>query len=239
MLPIERPGKIVCVGLNYHAHAEEQGRPVPDHPILFAKWPTSLVGPGDPILLPPPEVTRAVDAEAELGVVIGSRVKAVSAENALEAVRGYLCANDVSARDVQRADRQFTRAKSFDTFCPVGPELVPAAEVPDPQALTIRGLVNGEVRQESHSGRMSVTIPEILSNFSALGYSPGDVLSTGTVSGVAGFKSPEERARLYLKPGDVIEAEIERIGVLRNPVVSWQEAHGEPAPPRIRPWGDA
>jgi 2-keto-4-pentenoate hydratase/2-oxohepta-3-ene-1,7-dioic acid hydratase in catechol pathway len=98
--------------------------------------------------------------------------------------------------------------------------------------------VNGEVRQESHSGRMSVTIPEILSNFSGLTYSAGDVLSTGTVSGVAGFKSPEERARLYLKPGDVIEAEIERIGVLRNPVISWQEGHGEPPPPRIRPWGD-
>ena len=99
--------------------------------------------------------------------------------------------------------------------------------------------VNGEVRQESHSGRMSVTIAQILSNFSGLTYSAGDVLSTGTVSGVAGFKSPEERARLYLKPGDLIEAEIERIGVLRNPVVSWQEAHGEPAPPRIRPWGDS
>jgi 2-keto-4-pentenoate hydratase/2-oxohepta-3-ene-1,7-dioic acid hydratase in catechol pathway len=99
--------------------------------------------------------------------------------------------------------------------------------------------VNGEVRQESHSGRMSVTIPQILSNFSALGYSAGDVLSTGTVAGVAGFKSEEERKRLYLKPGDVIEAEIERIGVLRNPVISWQEGHGGPAPPRIRPWGEA
>ena len=99
--------------------------------------------------------------------------------------------------------------------------------------------VNGEVRQESHSSRMSVTIPEILSNFSALGYSAGDVLSTGTVAGVAGFKSEEERKRLYLKPGDVIEAEIERIGVLRTPVISWQEGHGTPAPPRIRPWGDA
>ncbi len=99
--------------------------------------------------------------------------------------------------------------------------------------------VNGESRQKSHSSRMSVTIPEILSNFSALGYSAGDVLSTGTVAGVAGFKSEEERRRLYLKPGDVIEAEIERIGVLRNPVISWQEGHGEPAPPRIRPWGEA
>ena len=112
-------------------------------------------------------------------------------------------------------------------------------EIPDAHDLAMQLRVNGEVRQESHSGNMSVTIPEILSNFSALGYSAGDVLSTGTVAGVAGFKSPEERARLYLKPGDVVEAEIERIGVLRNPIVSWQDAYGTPPPPRIRPWGDA
>ena len=215
MLPIERPGKIVCVGLNYHAHAEEQGRPVPDHPILFAKWPTSLVGPGDPILLPPPEVTRAVDAEAELGVVIGSRVKAVSAENALEAVRGYLCANDVSARDVQRADRQFTRAKSFDTFCPVGPELVPAADVPDPQALLLRGLVNAEVRQESSTGDMIFGVAELIAFASAaMTLEPGDLLLTGTPGGVGEFRDPP----LYLADGDEVTVEIDGIGALTNPV---------------------
>jgi len=215
MLPIERPGKIVCVGLNYHAHAEEQGRPVPDHPILFAKWPTSLVGPGDPILLPPPEVTRAVDAEAELGVVIGSRVKAVSAENALEAVRGYLCANDVSARDVQRADRQFTRAKSFDTFCPVGPELVPAADVPDPQALLLRGLVNGEVRQESSTGDMIFGVADLIAFASAaMTLEPGDLLLTGTPGGVGEFRDPP----LYLADGDEVTVEIDGIGALTNPV---------------------
>ena len=133
----------------------------------------------------------------------------------------------------------FCLSKSIDTFCPFGPWSVSPDEVGDPHDLALRLRVNGETRQESHSGRMSVTIPEILSNFSGLGYSAGDVLSTGTVAGVAGFKSPEERAKLYLKPGDVIEAEIERIGVLRNPVFSWQEGHGEPARPRIRPWGDA
>ena len=124
-----------------------------------------------------------------------------------------------------------TLGKSFDTHGPVGPWIVTPDEIPDPHDLAMELRVNGEARQESNTSHMSVTIPEILSNFSALGYSAGDVLSTGTVAGVAGFKSEEERRRLYLKPGDVVEAEIERIGVLRNPVVSWQDAHGGPPPP--------
>jgi 2-keto-4-pentenoate hydratase/2-oxohepta-3-ene-1,7-dioic acid hydratase in catechol pathway len=213
MLPIERPGKIVCVGLNYRAHAEEQGRPIPEHPILFAKWATALVGPGRPIVLPP--TSRAVDAEAELAVVIGSRVKAVSAENALEAVRGYLCANDVSARDVQRADRQFTRAKSFDTFCPVGPVLVPAVEIPDPQALRLRGLVNGEVRQESSTADMIFGVAELIAFVSeAITLEPGDLLLTGTPGGVGEFRDPP----LYLSDGDEVTVEIEGVGSLTNPV---------------------
>ena len=132
----------------------------------------------------------------------------------------------------------FSFCKAIDTFCPLGPWIVTPDEIPDPHDLKMELRVNGEPRQESHSGRMNVTIPAILSRFSALGYSAGDVLSTGTVSGVAGFKSKEERMRLYLKPGDVMEAEIERIGILRNPVVAWQDAHGAPPPPRVRPWGD-
>ncbi|HZG35066.1 MAG TPA: fumarylacetoacetate hydrolase family protein [Gaiellaceae bacterium] len=216
MLPIERPGKIVCVGLNYRAHAEEQGRPVPEHPVLFAKWTTSLVGPGAPILLPP--VSATVDAEAELGVVIGSRVKGVSVENALEAVRGYLCANDVSARDVQRADRQFTRAKSFDTFCPVG-ELVPAAEVPDPQALPIRGLVNGEVRQQSTTADMVFGVAELIAFAAeAITLEPGDLLLTGTPGGVGEFRDPP----LYLTAGDEVTVEIDGVGTLTNPVRAQQ-----------------
>ena len=149
--------------------------------------------------------------------------------------------NDITARDIQRREMRsgvFSFCKAIDTFCPLGPWIVTPDEIPDPHDLAMALRVNGEKRQESHSSRMSVTIPQILSNFSALGYSAGDVLSTGTVAGVAGFKSEEERRRLYLKPGDVIEAEIERIGVLRNPVISWEEGHGEPAPPRIRPWGE-
>ena len=160
---------------------------------------------------------------------------------AADYIGGYVIFNDITARDIQRGEMRsgvFSFCKAIDTFCPLGPWIVTPDEIPDPHDLAMELRVNGEPRQESHSSRMSVTIPEILSNFSALGYSAGDVLSTGTVAGVAGFKSEEERKRLYLKPGDVVEAEIERIGVLRNPVVSWQAGHGKPAPPRIRPWGD-
>ncbi len=213
MLPIERPGKIICVGLNYRAHAEEQGAKLPERPVLFAKWATALTGPGLPIVLPP--VSQKVDYEAELAVVLGSRVKGVSVENALEAVRGYLCANDVSARDVQRADRQYTRAKSFDTFCPVGPELVPAAEVPDPQDLRIRALVNGEVRQDSTTADMIFSVAELIAFAAeAITLEPGDLLLTGTPSGVGEFRDPP----LYLAEGDEVSIEIERLGALTNPV---------------------
>ena len=136
MLPIERPGKIICVGLNYRDHAEEQGTALPEAPLLFAKWQNTLIGPGEPIVIPP--IVTKCDYEAELGVVIGARVRDVSAENALEAVAGYICVNDVSARDLQFADGQWTRGKSPDTFCPVGPRLVPRDDVPDPQNLAIR-----------------------------------------------------------------------------------------------------
>ena len=150
MLPIERPSKIICVGLNYSDHAEEQGAELPAEPLLFAKWPSSLIGPGESIVIPP-IVTKA-DYEAELGVVIGSRVKGVSKENAFEAVRGYLCANDVSARDLQFSDGQWTRGKSPDTFCPVGP-MTPRDEITDPHTLAIRSLVipaDGEVTIEAN-----------------------------------------------------------------------------------------
>src|SRR3954453_11287772 len=128
--PMERPGKIIAVGQNYKDHASEQNIEPPERPMLFAKWTTSLIGPGDPIVLP--GISDSIDFEGELGVVIGEQVKRVSVENALEAVRGYICVNDVSARDLQWSDKQFTRAKSLDTFCPVGPRVVPADEVGDP-----------------------------------------------------------------------------------------------------------
>ena len=159
MLPIERPQKIICIGLNYRDHAEEQGVALPERPLLFAKWPNTLIGPGEPIRLP--AIASEVDYEAELGVVIGERVSQASPDTALEAVRGYLCANDVSGRDVQFADKQWVRGKSFDTFCPIGPELVPAADVPDPQALHIRAILNGQVMQDSTTANMVLSLIHI------------------------------------------------------------------------------
>ena len=214
MLPIERPGKIVCVGLNYRDHAEEQGVELPSEPLLFAKWPNALIGPGDPIVIP--EVVKQADYEAELGVVIGSRVKGVSRENALEAVRGYVCANDVSARDLQFSDGQWTRGKSVDTFCPVGP-LVPAAEVPDPHALRIRAIVSGEVLQDSTTANLIFGIDEIVSHASrTITLEPGDLLLTGTPAGVGVFRDPQR----LLRPGDEVTIEIEHVGTLTNPVVA-------------------
>src|SRR4029079_13640338 len=152
MLPIDRPGKIICVGLNYRDHAAEQGTELPEAPLLLAKWQNPLVGPGDPIVIPP--VVAKCDYEAELGVVIGAQVRDVSAANALEAVAGTVCVNDVSARDLQFADGQWTRGKSPDTFCPVGPALVPRDDIPDPQTLPIRAILNGETVQESTTANM-------------------------------------------------------------------------------------
>ena len=212
-LPIERPQKIVCIGLNYRDHAEEQGTELPAAPLLFAKWPNTLIGPGEPIVIPP--ITKQLDYEAELGVLIGERVRGVSAENALEAVAGYVCLNDVSARDLQFSDGQWVRGKSLDTFCPVGPELVAAADVPDPQALKIRAVVNGEVLQDSHTSNMIFSVAEILAHVSrAITLEPGDLIATGTPAGVGAFRDPP----VWLEPGDEVTIEIEGLGALTNPV---------------------
>ena len=213
MLPIERPQKIVCVGLNYSDHAEEQGADLPDRPLLFAKWPNTLIGPGDPIVVP--AITERVDYEAELGVVIGTRARSVSVENALEAVAGYVCANDVTARDLQRSDGQWVRGKSLDTFCPVGPALVPASDVPDPQALGIRAILNGEVMQESTTANMVFGVAEIVAFVTeAITLEPGDLILTGTPAGVGVFRDPP----VFMQPGDEITIEIDRLGALTNPV---------------------
>ena len=212
-LPIDRPEKIVCVGLNYRDHAEEQGTELPEAPLLFAKWPNTLIGPGEPIVIPP--ITKQVDYEAELGVVIGRRVRGTSAENALEAVAGYLCLNDVSARDLQFSDGQWVRGKSLDTFCPVGPHFVSADDVPDPQALSIRALVNGEVLQDSNTSNMIFSVAEIVAHVSqAITLEPGDLIATGTPAGVGAFRDPP----IWLEPGDEVTIEIESIGALTNPV---------------------
>ena len=212
-LPIDVPGKIVCIGLNYRDHAEEQGTEPPSAPLLFAKWPNALIGPGEPIVLP--RVSKQVDYEAELGVVIGKRVRRVPEENALEAVRGYICLNDVSARDLQFSDGQWTRGKSADTFCPVGPKVVPAADVPDPQALGIRCVLNGQVMQDSTTANMIFTVAEIIAYASAtMTLEPGDLIATGTPAGVGVFRDPP----VLLKDGDEVTIEIDGLGSLTNPV---------------------
>jgi 2-keto-4-pentenoate hydratase/2-oxohepta-3-ene-1,7-dioic acid hydratase in catechol pathway len=194
----------------------------------------AIIGPDEAIVYPQ-HLTEELDYELELAIVVSRSGKWFGPEEAADYIGGYVVFNDITARDIQRREMRsgvFSFCKGIDTFCPLGPWIVTPDELGDPHDLKMELRVNGERRQESHSGNMSVTIPEILSHYSALGYSAGDVVSTGTVSGVAGFS--EDAASLYLKPGDVIEAEIERIGVLRNPVVSWEEAHGEPAPERVR-----
>ncbi len=215
MLPIDRPGKIVCVGLNYRDHAEEQGAPLPDAPLLFAKWQNALIGPGEPIVIPP--IVTKCDYEAELGVVIGARVRDVSAENALEAVAGYICVNDVSARNLQFADGQWTRGKSPDTFCPVGPRLVPRDEVADPQQLAIRAVLNGEAMQESSTSNMVFGVADLIAYITqTITLEPGDLIATGTPAGVGAFRKPP----VFMQAGDEITIEIEGLGTLTNPVTA-------------------
>jgi 2-keto-4-pentenoate hydratase/2-oxohepta-3-ene-1,7-dioic acid hydratase in catechol pathway len=212
-LSIERPPKIVCVGLNYRDHAEEQGTPLPKAPLLFAKWGNTLIGPGEPIVIPP-EVTEA-DYEAELGVVIGRTTSKVPESQALDAVRGYICVNDVSARDLQFADGQWTRGKSVDTFCPVGPRLVPREEVDDPQALAIRCVLNGATMQDSSTANMIFSVAEIIAYVSrTITLEPGDLIATGTPAGVGVFRDP----KVLLQDGDEVTVEIDGLGSLTNPV---------------------
>jgi len=232
------PKKFFHTAGNFREHEEESKQVAWSHEIapwiVFFQNVDAIVGPDEPVVYPE-HLTEELDYELELAVVLRKAGKWFSPEEAMDYVGGYVIFNDITARDIQRREMRsgvFSFCKAIDTFCPLGPWIVTPDEIPDPHDLGMELRVNGEVRQTSHSGRMSTTIPEILSHYSALGYSAGDVLSTGTVSGVAGFS--EDAASLYLRPGDVMEAEIERIGVLRNPVVSWQEAHGEPAPERVR-----
>lgn len=211
-LPFARPGKIVCVGLNYRDHAEESGMEPPPRPLVFAKWPSSLIGPGEAIVLP--EQAQEVDWEAELGVVIGKRAHKVSAADALDYVGGYCCANEVSARDIQFADGQWTRGKSFDTFGPVGP-VVPAGRIPDPQNLRIRCILNGEVVQDSSTAQMIFTIAEVIAFVSdGITLEKGDLILTGTPAGVGFGRKPP----VYLEDGDEVTVEIEGVGSLTNPV---------------------
>ena len=232
------PKKFFHTAGNFREHEEESKTVGWSHEIapwiVFFQNVDAIVGPEEPVVYPE-HLTEELDYELELAVVIAKAGKWFSADEAADYIGGYVIFNDITARDIQRREMRsgvFSFCKAIDTFCPLGPWIVTPDEITDPHDLRMELRVNGEPRQTSHSGNMSVTIPEILSHYSALGYSAGDVVSTGTVSGVAGFS--EDAAALYLKPGDVMECEIERIGVLRNPVVSWREAHGEPPPERVR-----
>jgi 2-keto-4-pentenoate hydratase/2-oxohepta-3-ene-1,7-dioic acid hydratase in catechol pathway len=210
--PVPHPGKVVAIGLNYYAHAAEQGTDPPSEPLIFAKFPSSVVGHRHPIHWDP-GFTAQVDYEAELAVVIGRTARRVSESAALSYVLGYTCGNDVSARDLQFGDKQWVRGKSLDTFCPLGPALVTADEVPDPQALSLRCLVNGERLQEGTTGDMIFPVARLIAHASAaFTLEPGDVIMTGTPPGVGVFRKPQR----FLRDGDEVVIEIDGIGRLVN-----------------------
>jgi 2-keto-4-pentenoate hydratase/2-oxohepta-3-ene-1,7-dioic acid hydratase in catechol pathway len=213
--PVGRPGKIMAVGLNYLQHIEEVGKPKPTEPMIFAKYPSAVTGPtGDIRLLP--DVTGELDYECELAVVIGRSTWRVAPEDALGSVVGYCVANDVSARDVQRSESQISRSKSMDTFCPLGPWVTTSDEVADPHDLGVRTTVNGEPRQESTTGDLLFGIPYLISHLSrTMTLEPGDVILTGTPSGVGSGRKPP----VYLVDGDVVRCEIGALGHLENRVV--------------------
>lgn len=209
---IERPGKIVAIGLNYMDHVRESGAEPPKQPLVFCKFTTSLIGDGEEIKIPR-SLTERVDWEVELAAIIGKTARNVPVEDALSYVGGYTVANDVSARDLQFADVQWVRAKSLDTFCPIGPKVV---QIDDPQNLKLQTRVNGETVQDSNTSEMIFGVAELISFCShSFTLEEGDVILTGTPWGCGEFMDPKRS----LKGGDVVECEIEGIGVLRNPVV--------------------
>lgn len=214
--PILRPGKMIGIGLNYLDHIRESKQAMPEHPFSFAKYASSIVGPTDEVVLDP-DLTGECDWEAELAVVIGRDVRAAKAEDAMAAVFGYLVANDVSARDWQYLPGQFSRSKSFDTFCPLGPWITTADEVSDPQALGVRCTVNGEVRQDSSTKEMLYPIAELIAFLSSgMTLEPGDVILTGTPHGVGLGRVPPS----FLAVGDEVVCEVEGLGRISNRVVS-------------------
>jgi 2-keto-4-pentenoate hydratase/2-oxohepta-3-ene-1,7-dioic acid hydratase in catechol pathway len=212
--PVPDPDKILCIGLNYRDHAEETGMPAPPAPIVFAKFRNSLVGAGDPIVLP--EASEAVDYEAELAVVIGQRCRSVDVADALDYVAGVMAFNDVSARDLQMQTGQWTMGKAIDTFAPCGPSLVFMDEIEDLQDLRVEARVNGETVQSGTTASMIFTVAEIIAFISrVMTLEPGDIIATGTPAGVGFARTPP----LFIKPDDVVEIEIENVGLLANPVV--------------------
>ena len=205
---MKRPSKIVCVGRNYMEHAAELGNVVPERPLLFMKPPSALIGDGEEIVLP--SASERVEHEGEIGVVVGKTLASVTEDEAVSGMKGITCINDVTARDLQKTDNQWTRAKGFDTFCPTGPRIVGLADLPDLESLEVFCRVNGTERQHGRAADMVFKIPMILSYISRImTLEEGDLIATGTPAGVG-----------PLLPGDVVEVEIPGVGVLRNSVVA-------------------
>lgn len=216
LCPVKSPSKILGVGRNYLDHVRETNAKPLERPMIFAKLPNSLNDPFGPIVFDP-DATRAVDYEVELAAVIGARTRAISEEQALSSVFGYTVANDVSARDCQRADVQFDRAKGFDTFCPIGPWIRDASSIDSPQDLTLKCWVNGEPKQQSSTRSMSFSVAHLVFYLSrTMTLERGDVILTGTPSGVGLAMDPPR----YLSPGDVVECEVEQLGRIRNQAMS-------------------
>lgn len=231
------PKKFFHTAGNFREHEEESKNVNWSHEIapwiVFFQNVDAIVGPDDPIIYPE-HLTEELDYELELAVVLKKSGKHFGPDEAADYIGGYVIFNDVTARDIQRREMRsgvFSFCKAIDTFCPVGPWIVTPDEIGDPHDLAMTLRVNGEDRQISHSKNMSITIPEIISHYSASGYSAGDIVSTGTVSGVAAFQ--DDPQAWYLKPGDIVECEIEKIGILRNPVISWKDAYGVEAPAKV------
>ena len=228
------PRKFFHTAGNFREHHEDLVRVNWSHPvnkgIVFFQNVDAIIGPGDPVVYPE-HLTKELDYELEMAIVIGKPGKFFSAEQAVEHIGGYLVFNDITARDIQRREMKsgvFSFSKAIDTFCPIGPYIVTADEIDDPHALDMELRVNGEVRQRSNTSKMSVSIPQLVAYHSPQVYSAGDLITTGTVAGVAA--STDDPFANYLKPGDVVEAEIEHLGILRNPVISWRDAYGTDAP---------
>lgn len=209
--PVPRPGKLICIGLNYRDHAIESGMMIPERPVVFSKFPTSVIGPGHPVVLP--GTSEKSDYEAELAVVIGRVARNVSEIEALDYACGYTILNDVSERGFQFSDGQWQRGKSCDTFAPIGPFIATEDEITDPHSLAIKFRLNGEVLQASNTNQLIFTIPKIISYLSeTITLEPGDVIGTGTPAGVGFARNPA----VFLKAGDLMEVEIDGLGVLRN-----------------------
>jgi len=216
LAPIASPSKIICLGLNYRDHAAEQKAPLPDEPIIFLKPRTAVIGPDEPIVKP--AFVKELDYEAELAVVIGRRGKSIPVEDAKDHIFGYTCFNDVSARDIQFKDKQWTRGKSFDTFAPTGPCITTTDQIGDPTNLWICTRVNGELRQNSSTRNMVFNVYQIVHELSrVMTLEPSDIIATGTPAGVGFAMKPKPS---FLSLGDFVEVEIENIGTLRNRVVS-------------------